>query len=172
MHFIVNQNSIVAWMSLLKQARFLRLSDCRKIWAHSNLIHKQTLNGWILFPVVISTVHFNVCPYHVTHAFHSEYTLYSCLNVKDLFAWNRHDIWRLSGCNGIRTHNHLILKRTQPFTQTGLMIELCCEQFFAQVIWLYVFIMSPTRLRVYPHSMIVWMSRNSSFLKTGAIFED
>ena len=32
-----------------------------------------------------------VCSYHVTHVFQSEYTLYSCLNVKELLAQNRRD---------------------------------------------------------------------------------
>ena len=39
------------------------------------------------------------CFYHVTHAFQSESTLYSCLNVKELFARNS-----LSGSNRIPTH--------------------------------------------------------------------
>ena len=43
-----------------------------------------------------------VC-YHVTYAFHSESTLYSCLNVKELLTRNRCDIWCLSDNNGIRT---------------------------------------------------------------------
>ena len=34
------------------------------------------------------------------------------LNVKKIFARNRPDIWNLSDCNGIRTHNHLVYKRT------------------------------------------------------------
>ena len=33
-----------------------------------------------------------VCSYHVTYAFQSESTLYSCLNVKEILARNRHDI--------------------------------------------------------------------------------
>ena len=35
-----------------------------------------------------------------------------CLNVKELPARNKRDIWSLSDCNGIRTHNHLVRKRT------------------------------------------------------------
>ena len=35
---------------------------------------------------------FLVCCYHVTYAFQSESTLYSCLNVKELLALNRYDI--------------------------------------------------------------------------------
>ena len=51
-----------------------------------------------------------VCFYHVAYAFQSESTLYSCLNVKELFARSRCEIWSLSDCNGTRTHNHLVQK--------------------------------------------------------------
>ena len=35
-----------------------------------------------------------------------------CLNVKELFSRNTHDIWSLSDSNGIRTHNnHLVRKQ-------------------------------------------------------------
>ena len=37
----------------------------------------------------------SVC-YHVTYAFQSESTLYSCLNVKELLAGNRRIIWSLA----------------------------------------------------------------------------
>ena len=40
---------------------------------------------------------------------------------------------------------------TQPFSQTGQMIELYCEYLSGQCIWLYVLIYR-THLRVYPHS--------------------
>ena len=33
-----------------------------------------------------------VCSYHVTYAFQSESTLYSCLNVKELLARSRREI--------------------------------------------------------------------------------
>ena len=35
---------------------------------------------------------FTVCSYHVTYAFQSESTLYSCLNVKELLARSRSEI--------------------------------------------------------------------------------
>ena len=35
-----------------------------------------------------------------------------CLDVKEPLAWSRHHIWSLSGRNEIRTHNHLVRKRT------------------------------------------------------------
>ena len=45
-----------------------------------------------------------VCSCHVTYAFQSESTLYSCLNVK------KSEV--LSDCNWTRTQNHLVCKRT------------------------------------------------------------
>ena len=53
-----------------------------------------------------------VCSCHVTCTFQSESTLYSCLNVKELLAQNRLNIWSLSDCNGTQTHNHVVHKRT------------------------------------------------------------
>ena len=78
------------------------------------------------------------CSCHVTYAFQSESTLYSCLNYKQLFARSRCEIW--------------------SFSQ---MIELCSEYLSVQCIWLYVLVMSHTRFRVYPHSVVAWMSSNS-----------
>ena len=56
-----------------------------------------------------------VCFYHVTYAFQSESTLYSCLNVKELLAQCRRKICILSEWNWTRTHNHLVHKRTVIF---------------------------------------------------------
>ena len=54
----------------------------------------------------------------------------------------------------------------QPFSQTGQMIELCCEYLYAWCIWLYVLIMSFTHFRVNPLSAVAWISKNS-LLETG-----
>ena len=45
------------------------------------------------------------------YTFQSESTLYSCLNVKELLAWNRYNIWNLIENNGIWTKNHLAYKQ-------------------------------------------------------------
>ena len=194
-------------------------------------------------------MHLIVCFYHVTYEFESESTLYNCLNVKELLAPSKRHIWRLSDCNGIRTHNHLVCKRTpnhlaklakwlswvmstyqygpfdcmflschvrvrewihtlqgpdcegtpcskeapylnikwlqrdsnpqplslqtntQPFSQTGQMIELSYEYLSVPSIWLYVFIMSRTSSRVNPPSAVAWMWRNS-LPEAGVISED
>ena len=57
-------------------------------------------------------MHLTVSSCHATCAFQSESTLYTFLNFKELLARNREDIWSLSDCNGTRTHNDLVPKRT------------------------------------------------------------
>ena len=61
-------------------------------------------------------VFLTVCYYHVTHAFQSESTLYSCLNVKELLARSRRKIWSLSDCKWTRTHNQLVRRRTLNYS--------------------------------------------------------
>ena len=43
---------------------------------------------------------------------------------------------------------------TQPFNQTGQMVELCCEYLSVRCIWLHVLVMSRTRFTVNPHFII------------------
>ena len=74
---------------------------------------KMTLLTWLsslYFSLWVSSIlyHLTVCYYYVTYAFQGESTLYSCLNVKELFARNRRHIWNLSDSNGIRTYDHLL----------------------------------------------------------------
>ena len=38
--------------------------------------------------------------------------IHTCLNVKELLARSKREIWRLSDCNWTRTYNHLVRKRT------------------------------------------------------------
>ena len=52
---------------------------------------------------------------------------------------------------------------TQPFGQTGQMLELCSEYLSVRCIWLYILVMPRTLFRVNPHSIFAWMSRNSLF---------
>ena len=94
------------------------ISDCNWNWTHINhLVHKRTLNHlaklakWL--SCVVSTYMYGAfdCMFlscHV-HAL-NESTLYRCLNVKELLARSRHQIWSLSDCHWTRTHNHLVHK--------------------------------------------------------------
>ena len=43
------------------------------------------------------------------------------------------------------------------------MIELCCEYLSVRCIWLYNLIISRTRFRVNPHSIVAWLWRNLVF---------
>ena len=59
------------------------------------------------------------------------------------------------------------LTNTQPICETGQMLELCSDYFSVRCISLYILVMPRTRLRVNPHSIFAWMSRNS-LLEEGA----
>ena len=63
-------------------------------------------NHWAVFWLLICTVQLPVSSYNVTYAFHSQYTLYSCLNVPELLARNRRVMKSLSDCNWNWTLNH------------------------------------------------------------------
>ena len=93
--------------------------DCNWTRTQNHLVRKQTLKHlakpakWlscILSNYLYSA--FNCSSCHFTYAFQSESTLYSCLDVKELLALSRHEIWRLSDCNWTRTRNHLVHKGT------------------------------------------------------------
>ena len=190
-------------------------------------------------------MHWTVYFCHISYALLSESALYTCLNVKELLAQSRREIWSLSGCSWTRTHNHLVHKRTvdyfsklvkwmtcilssslygafdgmflschvqvsewihtlefpeyqgtpsskqarnlqfrwlqlnskqqplssstntQPFSETGQMIELCWEYSSVRSIWHYVFVMWYTNFKVNRHSIVAWMWGNS-LLKVAA----
>ena len=113
-----------------------------------------------MFWVLICTVHLTLCSYHATYVFQSEYTLYSCVNVKELIARSRRKIWCLTDCSFTLTQNHLICKKkTWPVGLTDQMISSCSEYLSVRCIWRYVIIASPMRMRVNPHSVVAWMSR-------------
>ena len=60
------------------------------------------------------------------YAFQSESTLYICLNVKELLARSRRDIWNLIDRNGTRTHNNLIRKQKQKWMSETKVIRVFC----------------------------------------------
>ena len=62
--------------------------------------------------LLICTVPSKVCFYHINKEFQSESIPYSCLNVKELLAQSKCEIWILNDCNWTLTHNHLVHKRT------------------------------------------------------------
>ena len=100
-------------------------------------------------------VHLTVSYYHVTYEFESEFTLYSLPECQGTpcskqapylkFKWQQRDS---------NSHPLSLWMHTRPFSQTGQMIDLCCEYFYVGCIWLYVIIMSHTSLRVNSYSIV------------------
>ena len=89
----------------------------------------------------------SVCSYHVTYAFQSESTLYSCLNVKELLARSRREIWNLSDCNWTRTHNHLVHKRTlnhiAKLAKLASLAKWLSVRLWTKWLWVRVKLQSP-----------------------------
>ena len=98
--------------------------------------------------------------------FQSESTFYSCLNVKELLAQSRCNIWSLNDWNWTRTKNHLVHKGTLNHLAELAEWLSCSECLSVWCISLYVLITSPTRFRVLPHSVVAWMSKNSLLEKS------
>ena len=80
------QNKIVKLLTLLTQ--LLTKNNSKKLKDDINQILKELYNSKQITKQVYNTV----CFYHVTYAFQSESTLYSCLNVKELLARSRREI--------------------------------------------------------------------------------
>ena len=108
--------------------------------------HNILLSLWLHFSISLSTQldlgNFDaqtarvltVCSCHVTYAFESESTLYSCLNVKELLARSRREIWRWSDCNWTRTQASLVKwlsvrLRTKWFWVRVQLQEFCLVTF-------------------------------------------
>ena len=93
-------------------------SDCNWTRTYNHLVHKRTLHDlpklakWLSW--VVSTylyVTFDRMFLSCQYAFQSKFTLYSCLNVKELLAQNKCNTWSLSDSNRIGTQNHLVHKQ-------------------------------------------------------------
>ena len=138
------------------------------LWNWQSRIQVENLTIWVrsFRQKIYNRVHQTVCSYHVMYTFQSESTLYSYVNVKELLAQNRCEIWSLSDCNWAQPQPLSLQMNTQPFSRTGQMIELCFVHLSVWCIWLYVLIMSQTRFKVNPQSIVAWLSRNS-LLETG-----
>ena len=76
-----------------------------------------------MFWVFICTVHLTVCSYRVTYTSQSEFIFYRCLNVKELLARIRSEIWSLSDCKWARMQSLTI----QEHTVTGLQHLTICS---------------------------------------------
>ena len=84
------------------------LCSCNGTRTHNHLVRKPTLNHLAKLAKWLSCIVgtnlygvLTVCCYHVTYAFQSESTLYSCLNFKEILPQNRRDIWILNDSNAI-----------------------------------------------------------------------
>ena len=85
----------------------------------------------------------------------------SDLNVKELLARSRREILSLSECNWTRTHNHFVRKPTHNHLAKLTKWLSCVVSTDLYGGFGCFIIMSRTRFRVNPDSIVAWMSWNS-----------
>ena len=123
------------------------LNDCNGIRIQNNLVRQLTLDHlakldkW--FGCVASSYLYSgfdcifLIMWYMVYAFQSESTLYSSPNVKEMFcskqAQNMKFKWLQRDSNPRPFSSST---NTQPFCQTGQMIQLCCEYLSVRCIWL------------------------------------
>ena len=119
-----SESCLNIWLNVKKllgrsRRKIWTLNDWKCTQSYHHLVRKRILNQLARLTkssscVVrfISTMNLTVCYYHVTHAFESEYTLYSSLIVKDLLARRMRKIFSLSHCKWTWIHNYLVPKQT------------------------------------------------------------
>ena len=119
LNYCVIQLNFAAYDSTLDHCFVCQMSKFKTLLVITRIANRETFltifftkKGINLRIFIIFIIHMTACSCHVTYAFQSESTLYSCLNVKELLAWSRREIWSLSDCNWTRTHNHLVRKQT------------------------------------------------------------
>ena len=94
------------WLKLSNTKQAVSKNIIWNIW----ITNKAFLGFELLAFLTVSIL--TVCSYDVTYAFQSESTFYSCLNVRELLARSKREIWSLNDCNWTRTYNHLVHKRS------------------------------------------------------------
>ena len=84
------------------------------------------------------------------------------LNVKELLARSRHHIWSLSDSNGIRTHNHLVRKRTLNHLAKLVKWLSCVVSTYLYGAFDCMLLSCHVRVSERIHTLqFSWMSRNS-----------
>ena len=105
-------------------------------------------------------MHLTVCYYHVTYGFQSDSIFFSLPEYQGILCLKQVPYLKFKLQ---QRHSHpkppKAETNTQPFTETGQLIELSCEHLSVRYIWLHVIIMSRTSFRVYQHSILYLNSK-------------
>ena len=78
---------------------------------------------------------------YVLYSFQNVSTICSCLNVKELLAWNRCNIWSLSDCNMTGMYNYLVCKLTLNHLAKQAKLLSCVVRTYLYVKFDFVFLL-------------------------------
>ena len=104
--------------------RLESINDCNGTRTHNHLVRTKTLNHlaklaqWFELPCEYLSLQCIWLYVLIMSRMRFRVTLYSCLNVKELLAWSRRDIWNSSDWNGTR------MQRTDKYSQHNSIIWL------------------------------------------------
>ena len=107
-------SGVLAWSGL--KFRYVIRKFCKTFSLEVLFMNcfKICQDNWFVWSIFTNCFVMTVCSCHVTYAFQGEFTPYSWLNVKELFAWSTREIWTLSDCYWTRTQNHLVRRAVWP----------------------------------------------------------
>ena len=112
--------------------------------------------------VLIYTVQLSVCSYNVTSTFQSEFTIYSCLNVKKVLSWYRRNIWSLSDCNRTWSHKNLFRKQTLNHLATLAKLLSCVVNNYLYGAFDWMFLSCHVRISEWIHILYLPECRGTS----------
>ena len=110
---------------------------------------------------MLINVYLTVCSYHITYAFQGEATSYSCLNVKELLARSRRDIWSFNDCNWTATVYKRILNHLAELAKLASWAKWLRVRLWIKWLWIRVQLQSMFILNVLFEERI----RNSNMKK-------
>ena len=153
-------------------------SDFNGTRTHNHLVPKQKLNhfskftkwpSWIISTYLYGAFDCMLLSCHVP--FQSESTLYIYLNVKELLARNRCDIWSLSDCNGTPIHNPLVRKRKHSTIWPNWPNDFA--ELWVLICTLHLTVCSCHVMYTFPSEFTLYICLNvkNSLLETDAISE-
>ena len=119
-----------------RESTLLNLSDNNEIRNHYPLICKQMFNHFAQLSkwlsCVVTTYLYGACYHHFMYKFYSEYTLYSCLNVKEPVSRNVKEPLapaRLETRTPLFVNKYSIVYQNWPNDWTVLWILICTVHF-------------------------------------------
>ena len=153
------------------QCNVWSLSDCNHSVCKETLNHLAELAKWMSCCECLSVRCVWLYAFMLQNVLQTKATLYSCLNVKTLFAQKRRNFRSLSDCNGIRTNNHIVYKRTLDHLVTLVKWLSCVVSTYQYGAFDCMFLPCHVRVSEWIHILQLLEYLRNSLIETGAMYQ-